>query len=88
MIVHLKVKPSSKIDALFIDEAGMLNAKIKASPQDGKANAYLAAFLGKELGIAKSKVEILAGFTSQFKKIEIEIEPKVYEIFIETLRNK
>ncbi len=86
MTLHLKVKPGSKIDALFFDDAGQLNAKIKAPPQDGKANAYLLEFLGKQLGIAKSKITILAGFSSQFKKLDIEVEEKVVEVFLKKIK--
>ncbi len=86
MTIHIKVKPASKIDALFFDDMGQLIAKIKAPPQDGKANTYLIDFLGKQLGIAKSKITILAGFTNQFKKLEIEMEENVFAEFINKLK--
>lgn len=63
MTLHLKVKPGSKVDKLFYDGAGLLNAKIKAPAKDGKANTYLVEFLARQLGIAKSNVTIVAGYT-------------------------
>lgn len=59
MILHLKVKPGSRIDQLFYDAAGLLNAKIKAPAQDGKANAYLVEFLAKQFGIANVGFSLL-----------------------------
>ncbi|GAB3505567.1 DUF167 family protein YggU [Spirosoma knui] len=72
MTLHLKVKPGSKVDQLFYDAAGQLNAKIKAPAQDGKANAYLVEFLARQFSIAKSNVTILAGFTNPHKRIDID----------------
>jgi len=80
--LHLKVKPGSKVDQLFYDAAGQLNVKIKAPAQDGKANAYLIDFLAKELGIAKSGVTIVAGFTNPHKRIEIAIEERQLKQFL------
>jgi uncharacterized protein len=74
MILHLKVKPNSKIDQLFFDDEKNLCLKIKAPAQDGKANAYLVEFLGKNFGIAKSKIEIVSGFTNSHKKLEIDAD--------------
>ncbi|RRA99851.1 DUF167 domain-containing protein [Larkinella rosea] len=74
MTLHLKVKPGSKIDKLFFDAAGQLNAKIKAPAQDGKANAYLVDFLARQFAVSKSSVEIVAGFTNPHKRLEINID--------------
>jgi uncharacterized protein (TIGR00251 family) len=71
MVLHIKVKPGSKIDKLLFDAAGHLNAKIKAPAQDGKANAYLVEYLARQYGISKSAVEIVSGFTNPHKRLEI-----------------
>ena len=85
MTIHLKVKPGSKVDQLFYDAAGQLNAKIRAPAQDGKANAYLIEFLAKQLGIAKSSVTIVAGFTNLHKRIEVDVATEVYDAFLEKI---
>ena len=82
MTLHLKVKPGSKVDQLVYDANGLLNVKIKAPAQDGKANAYLIEFLAKRLGIAKSNVTLVAGFTNPHKRIEIDVDAEVYERFL------
>ncbi|MBC7570759.1 MAG: DUF167 domain-containing protein [Spirosoma sp.] len=83
MTLHLKVKPGSKIDALFYDAAGTLTVKIKAPAQDGKANAYLCEFLAKQFGIAKSGVTIVSGFTSPFKRIAIDADEEAVQAVLQ-----
>ncbi|MBN8824679.1 MULTISPECIES: DUF167 domain-containing protein [unclassified Spirosoma] len=86
--LHLKVKPGSKVDQLFYDAAGMLNAKIKAPAQDGKANAYLTEFLAKQIGVAKSNVTIVAGFTNPHKRIELDVDQETYDRFLTRLKSE
>ena len=86
MTLHLKAKPGSKVDQLFYDAAGQLNAKIKAPAQDGKANAYLVEFLAKQFGIAKSNVTIVAGFTNPHKRIDITADEETILLILEKLR--
>lgn len=85
MTIHVKVKPGSKVDQLFYDAAGQLNAKIRAPAQDGKANAYLVDFLAKQIGVAKSSITIVAGFTNPNKRLEINVAADVYEAFLAKL---
>lgn len=86
MILHIRVKPGSKVDQLFYDEAGQLNAKIKAPAQDGKANAYLAEFMAKQFGIAKSNVTIVSGFTNPHKRIEIDTKAETVEKVLSSIK--
>ena len=83
MTLHLKVKPGSKVDQLFYDAARQLLVKIKAPAQDGKANAYLVEFLAKQLGIPKSSVTIVAGFTNPHKRLAIDVDQETYDRFLE-----
>ena len=74
MHLHIKAKPGSKVNQVMIAGDGSVIVKIKAPPQDGKANEELTRFLAKTLGLAKSNVRILSGFTSAYKKLEIDAE--------------
>lgn len=85
MTLHLKVKPGSRVDQLVYDAAGLLHAKIKAPAQDGKANAYLVEFLAKQLGIAKSSVTIMSGFSNPHKKLEIDVTADDFVLFRERI---
>ncbi len=90
MTIALKVKPGSKVDQLFYDAAGsgrerLLNVKIRATAQDGKANVYFIEFLAKQFGIAKSDVTIVSGHTSQHKRVSINISEERFVRFREGL---
>lgn len=85
MMLHLRVRPNRKTDQLAYDEAGQLTAKIKAPAQDGKANDYLVKFMAKMLGVPRSAVRLVSGFTNPHKRLEIdapeeEIQRKLAEI--------
>lgn len=73
MTLHLTVELSSRIDQLVYDAAGKLSAKMRASAQDGKANAYLIKFWGGKFGVAKSSVTIVARFDNSRKRVEVDV---------------
>ena len=74
MFLHIKAKPGSKVNQVSIAADGIIVIRIKAPPQDGKANDELVKFLSKKLGLPKSKIQIVSGFTSPFKKLEIDAD--------------
>jgi uncharacterized protein YggU (UPF0235/DUF167 family) len=49
-----------------------LKARVRAAPEDGKANAALIALIAKTLSVAKSNVSVVRGATSRMKVLEIE----------------
>lgn len=53
------------------DGSEHLKARVRAVPEDGKANAALIALLASELAIPKSAIRIAAGATSRLKRVEI-----------------
>ena len=48
-----------------------LKARVRAAPEDGKANAALLALLAKELDIAKSALVLVNGQTSSLKTVSV-----------------
>ena len=66
----MRVTPGARREALEIAE-GRLAARVRAKPEDGKANAAVAELLASALGIAPSKVELLRGATSREKQFRI-----------------
>jgi uncharacterized protein YggU (UPF0235/DUF167 family) len=55
---------------------GSLRARVAAPPIDGAANAALERLIAHELGIAASRVRLVAGAANRRKSIEIEgVEP-------------
>lgn len=86
MVLHVWVKPNSKVDQLAYDEAGQLTVKIKAPAQDGKANAYLVNYLAEAFGLSKSAVTVILGFNNPYKKLEIKAEEADIQAILQNLR--
>ena len=73
MELRVKVIPkSSKTELAGYLPDGTWKVKIAAVPEKGKANRALCEFLAERLGVAKSRVRIVAGETSQLKRVRIE----------------
>ena len=70
--IAVKVIPKSSRNEIVEQQAdGTLRIKIAAAPEKGRANAELCDFLAQEFGVARSKVEVVAGHTSQRKQVMI-----------------
>jgi uncharacterized protein (TIGR00251 family) len=73
MDIRVKVIPkSSKTEFVGYLPDGTWKVKVAAVPEKGKANRALCEFLAEKLGVAKSKVRVVAGETSQLKRIHVE----------------
>lgn len=66
----VRVTPGAKVEGLEI-AAGRLLAKVRAKPQDGKANDAVRDLLAGALGLAPSRLELLRGATSREKQFRI-----------------
>ena len=53
------------------DGRPVLKARVRAAPEDGKANAALIEFLAKALRVPKTAVTLASGQTSRVKSLEI-----------------
>lgn len=51
-----------------------LEVRVAAAPTDGEANAAVIKLLAKELGLAKSSIEIVSGESSRHKRIALPID--------------
>ena len=67
----LRVTPGARIEGLDLSD-GRLQAKVRAKPEDGKANAAVIALLAAALAIAPSRITLLRGATSREKQFRIE----------------
>jgi uncharacterized protein (TIGR00251 family) len=72
MIVHIKVTPNASKNKILGFDEGVLKVRIRGVPEKGRVNQELIDFLAEIFEIAKSKIEILNGHTSKFKKVKIE----------------
>ena len=71
MILHLRAKPNARANQLLVAADGTVTVRLKAPPQEGQANAALLTFLAEVLGVSKSRIELLSGHTTSFKKIDL-----------------
>ena len=71
--IRIKVIPkSSKSELAGYLPDGTWKIKIAAAPEKGKANRALLDFLAQHLGVAKSRIHIVSGETSQLKRVHVD----------------
>jgi uncharacterized protein len=69
--LRVKVKPGARVDELTELDDGTWQARVKAPPVDGKANAALIALLARHFGVPKSRVQIKSGASGRLKLVTI-----------------
>ena len=73
-VAKFKITPKSNKNEFFsVLENWTLKVRIKAVPENWKANKELIKFLASEFGIKKDKIEILSWWTDQVKRIKINL---------------
>ena len=77
MRVAVRLTPraaSDRLDGWSRDEAGrpVLNARVRAAPVEGEANAALEALLATALFRPRSAVRVVKGGSSRLKQVEID----------------
>ena len=74
--VTVRLTPRASRDGIAgFDERGRLLLRVTAAPVDGAANAACLRLLAKALGIAPSRVALVAGRRSRDKVLEVPMEP-------------
>jgi len=72
--VTVTVKPGSKKGPLIeANDEGSLTIFLQERAVDGAANEGLIALLAKHFEVSKSRVQIVSGFTSRIKRIEVDL---------------
>ncbi len=67
----LRVTPGARVEALEIAD-GCLIARVRAKPEDGKANDAVRDLLARALGCATSRLHLLRGATSRDKLFQLD----------------
>lgn len=70
-VLKVKVQPGASKNEIAGKWLDMLKVKVTAQPESGKANKACIELLSKELGIPRSKIQILKGHKSREKQLEI-----------------
>ncbi|WP_424362290.1 DUF167 family protein [Methylocystis parvus] len=76
----LRLTPKGGRDAIdgvdtMADGKTVLKARVRAAPEDGKANAALIELIAKALAAPKKAVTIRSGETSRVKKLFVAGDP-------------
>lgn len=79
----LRLTPKGGRDAIdgfetLSDGKSVLKARVRAAPEDGRANAALIELIAKALSAPKKAVTIRSGETSRVKKLFVAGDPARY----------
>ncbi|MFQ5994339.1 MAG: DUF167 family protein [Acidiferrobacterales bacterium] len=77
LILRVKVQPRAQRDEIAGVIGDHLKVCIAAPPVEGRANARLIAFLGKQFGVAKGRATVLRGEKARTKLIRIQAPTKI-----------
>ncbi len=69
---RIKVQPKASRDQVVGYREGVLQLRVTAPPDKGRANAAVVSLLAEALGVAKSRVRIIRGQTSRDKVVAVE----------------
>jgi uncharacterized protein (TIGR00251 family) len=83
-LLTVKVKPRSAHDRILGYRDGALTLSVTAPPLDGRANDAVCVLIAKALGIAKTRVRVVAGERARVKRLEVEglTEAEIREVFL------
>lgn len=70
--LKVKVKPGSRVDELVQLEDGSWQARVKAPPVDGKANAAVIGLIATHFGLRKAQVTLRSGASGRLKLFQID----------------
>ena len=70
-IVAVHVTPKAGRDEVVGWRGSELSVRVTAPPDEGKANAATCAVLAGVLGVPKTRVRVVRGFTARHKALEI-----------------
>ncbi len=72
MTLRIRVQPRASRDALAGERDGALVVRLTAPPVEGAANEALGRVLGRALGVAPSRLWIVAGATGRNKRVAVQ----------------
>ena len=70
--IKVRVQPKSSRNQVDGFQDGALRVRVTAAPTEGQANAAVIALLAKTLGISKSRLEIIRGYSSRDKVVSVD----------------
>lgn len=88
--VRVRLTPKAARDAVeglarLDDGTAVLRVRVRAVPEAGRANAALTELIAARVGVAKSRVRVVAGAASRLKLVVIGGEPGALAAQLEAL---
>ena len=80
LLVDVRLTPRGGRDALetidhLADGRAVVKARVRAAPEDGKANAALEELMAVQFGVSRSKVSVVQGKSARLKTVAVEGDP-------------
>jgi len=82
-VLLVRAQPGARRNGIQGESGGALKIAVSAPPDKGKANQALIEVLQEALGLKKSQIQIISGFTQRQKKVLLRgvsrthMEPKI-----------
>jgi uncharacterized protein YggU (UPF0235/DUF167 family) len=70
--IAVRVQPRARADELGGERAGKLLVRLRAAPEQGRANEALCRLIAKTAGVPPSRVRVVRGASAREKLIEVE----------------
>lgn len=82
--LRVRLTPKSARDGVegvetAADGRSHLKARVRAVPEDGKANKALVRLLSKELGVPAGAIALVSGETARLKTLRLDGDPAALE---------
>lgn len=84
MQVHAFVKPGRQRESLGWDGVQLV-AVVQAPPVEGAANERLILVLAGWLGVGKSQIAVVKGWTSRYKTLEVGVDQVEFDEAVSVL---
>ncbi|EYD74562.1 hypothetical protein Rumeso_03858 [Rubellimicrobium mesophilum DSM 19309] len=84
---HPEREPRTAIEGpeTLADGTAVLRLRVRAVPENGKANAAVIVLVAKALGLPKSAVALVAGDTARLKTLHLDGDPEDLAARVERL---
>jgi uncharacterized protein (TIGR00251 family) len=72
IVLAVRLTPRASRDGIDGLKEGRIQARVRAVPEDGRANAALVELVADEIGVPKSTIEVTAGHIARLKTLHIK----------------
>lgn len=72
IVLAVRLTPRASRDGIDGVKEGRIQARVRAVPEDGRANAALVELVADEIDVPKSTIEVTAGHIARLKSLHIK----------------